>query len=129
MNDPQIIKTPNGEELVVLPRADYEALLAAATDAAEDAGDVAIYDACMAGLQAGKTEILPAEVSAFITRGDSLLKALRKWRGMSQINLARRTNLGQGYLSDIESRRRKGTAETLTAIAQALDIDPAWLLD
>ena len=27
MSGPQIIRTPNGEELVVLPRAEYEALL------------------------------------------------------------------------------------------------------
>ncbi|TIT84010.1 MAG: XRE family transcriptional regulator, partial [Mesorhizobium sp.] len=30
MNAPQIIKTSTGEELVVIPKADYEALLHAA---------------------------------------------------------------------------------------------------
>jgi hypothetical protein len=30
MSAPQIIRTPSGEELVVLPRAEYEALLARA---------------------------------------------------------------------------------------------------
>lgn len=127
MNDPQIIKTPNGEELVVLTRAEYDALVAAAAEAEEDAEDVMIYDACMADLQAGKTAILPVEVSALIMRGDSLLKALRKWRGVSQTELARRTGLGQGYLSDLEGRRRQGTPDTLEAIAKALSIDPAWI--
>jgi hypothetical protein len=42
LKTPQIIRTPDGEELVVLPRADYEALIARADHEAEDAEDVAI---------------------------------------------------------------------------------------
>jgi PHD/YefM family antitoxin component YafN of YafNO toxin-antitoxin module len=49
---PQIIQTPNGEELVVLIRAEYEALDRADHEA-EDAEDVAIYDARKAELAAG----------------------------------------------------------------------------
>jgi hypothetical protein len=53
MTEPQIIRTPSGEELVVLTRADYDALLAAA-EMHEDLGDVAIYDARKADLAAGR---------------------------------------------------------------------------
>ena len=35
MSTPQIIRTPSGEELVVLPRAEYEALLKRADQLAE----------------------------------------------------------------------------------------------
>jgi PHD/YefM family antitoxin component YafN of YafNO toxin-antitoxin module len=52
MSGPQIIRTPGGEELVVLPRAEYEALLERADREAEDAEDVAIYDARKAELAA-----------------------------------------------------------------------------
>ena len=45
MSAPQIIRAPSGEELVVLPRAEYEALLERANHEAEDNDDVAIYDA------------------------------------------------------------------------------------
>jgi hypothetical protein len=45
MNAPQIIRTPSGEELVVLPRAEYAALLDRVDHEAEDADNVAIYDA------------------------------------------------------------------------------------
>ena len=38
----QIIKTPAGEEMVLLSRADYEALVTLAEEAMEDAADVAI---------------------------------------------------------------------------------------
>ena len=45
MNEPQIIRTAAGEELVVLSRAEYDALVAAADEATEDEEDIAIYDA------------------------------------------------------------------------------------
>ena len=70
MSVPQIIRTPGGEELVVLPRAEYEALLERADHAAEDADDIAIYDARKAELAAGGV-VLPPEVSAAILRGES----------------------------------------------------------
>jgi len=46
---------------------------------AEDAGDVAIYDARKAELAKGGG-VLPPEVSAAILRGESRLKAIRNWR-------------------------------------------------
>jgi MoxR-like ATPase len=125
---PQTITTPAGDELVVLPRADYDALLAAAAGREEDADDVAIYDARKAELARGADARLPPEVSAAMLRGDSLLKALRRWKDVTQLHLASRTNIAQGYLSDIESGRRKGTDETLAAIAKALDVPAEWLL-
>ncbi len=51
MSAPQIIRTPGGEELVVLPRAEYEALLKRADAEAEDADDVAVYDTRLALLK------------------------------------------------------------------------------
>ena len=126
MGAPQIIRTPNGEELVVLPRADYEALLARLDDEAEDADDVALYDARKAEL-AGGGGVLPPEVSAAILRGDSRLKAIRNWRDETQLHLASRTGIGQGYLSDLESGRRTGTPETIAKLAEALDVPADWL--
>jgi hypothetical protein len=126
MSAPQIIRTPNGEELVVLPRAEYEALVARAASDAEDADDVAIYDARKAELAAGGV-VLPPEVSAAILRGDSRLKAIRSWRGETQVHLEFKTGIGQGYLSDLENGRRTGTRETIAKLAQALDVPVEWL--
>jgi hypothetical protein len=126
MSGPQIIRTASGEELVVLPRAEYEALLARGDEDAEDADDVAVYDARKSELSAGG-EVLPPEVSAAILRGDSRLKAIRKWRRQTQLYLQFKTRIGQGYLSDLESGRRTGTAETLEKLAQALEVPVAWL--
>ncbi len=104
MSEPQIIRTPGGEELVVLPRAEYEALLERAGYEGEDAEDVAIYDTRKAELAVGDG-VLPVEVSAALLRGDSRLKAIRNWRGETQLHLAAETGIGQGYLSDLESGR------------------------
>jgi len=126
MSPPQIIRTPNGEELVVLPRAEYEALVERADHQAEDAEDVAIYDARKAELAAGGI-VLPPEVSAAILRGDSRLKAIRKWRGATQRRLNSMTGIAQGYLSDLESGRRTGAPETMAKLAQALNVPAEWL--
>jgi hypothetical protein len=126
MSGPHIIRTPGGEELVVLPRKEYEALLARADQGAEDAEDVGIYDARKAELAAGDV-VLPPEVSAAILRGDSRLKAVRKWRDKTQQYLEFKTGIGQGYLSDLESGRRTGTSETIAKLAHALNVPAEWL--
>jgi len=126
MSAPQIIRTPSGEELVVVPRAEYEALLAGVDREAEDACDVAIYDARKAELAVGGV-VLPPEVSAAILRGESRLKAIRKWRGETQLHLEFKTGIGQGYLSDLENGRRTGTPETIAKLARALNVPVEWL--
>ena len=126
MSTPQIIRTPGGEELVVLPLADYEALLDRADHETEDANDIAIYDARKAELTADGV-VLPPEVSAAILRGDSRLKAIRHWRDETQMHLSFKTDISQGYLSDLESGRRTGTPETVAKLAQALDVPVEWL--
>jgi DNA-binding XRE family transcriptional regulator len=112
--------------MVVLPRADYEALVERADHEAEDAEDVAIYDARKAELAAGGG-ILPPEVSAAILRGDSRLKAIRNWRGETQLHLTFKTGIAQGYLSDLENGRRRGTSDTIAKLAQALNVPAEWL--
>jgi hypothetical protein len=111
---------------VVLPRAEYEAFLERADHEAEDADDVAIYDARKAELAAGGV-VLPPEVSAAILRGESRLKAIRNWRDETQLHLNFITGISQGYLSDLESGRRTGTLETITKLAQALNVPVEWL--
>jgi hypothetical protein len=126
MTAPQIIWTPGGEELVVLPRAEYEALLDRADQEAEDAEDAAVYDARKAELSAGGV-VLPPEVSGAILRGDSRLKAIRRWRNETQRHLTLIAGIGQGYLSDLESGRRTGAPETIAKLAEALDVPVEWL--
>jgi DNA-binding XRE family transcriptional regulator len=126
MSAVQIIRTPAGEELVVLPRADYDALVERA-DYDEDAADVAIYDARKAELAAGDAVLMPPQVSAAILRGQSRLKAVRLHCNVAQAEVAHKAGIGQGYLSDLENGRRAGTPETLAKIADALGAPIEWI--
>lgn len=126
---PQIILSPAGDELVVIPKAEYEALVARAEDIDEDAADLAVALERKAALAAGHDVVLPTEVSAAMLKGDRFLKALRKWRGVTQADLARKADLTQGYLSEIERGDKIGAPESLERIAAALDVPPSWLID
>jgi len=62
-----------------------------------------------------------------VLRGDSRLKALRQWRDVGQVHLAFKTDISQGFLSDLENGKRNMTAEMKRRIAEALDIPETWL--
>ena len=124
---PQTIRSPSGEELVVLSRAEFDALTSAAAEALEDADDIAVFDERMGALNSGLDAPLPVEVSAAMLRGESLLRALHTWKGLTQREVAARTRLAQGYVSDLETNRKAGSEETLRALAKALEVDPRWL--
>ena len=123
----QIIRTPSGEEMVVLPRTEYDALVAAAEAADEDSDDVAIYDARKAALASEGGGLLPVPVGALLLKGNSRLKAIRLWRDMTQTELAKQAGVGQGYLSDMESGRRPVSGEVLQALAKRLNVPPEWI--
>ena len=50
------------------------------------------------------------------------LRALRGWRGKTQLDIAHKTKIGKGYISDLESGRRKGTTAALKKIADVLKV-------
>jgi DNA-binding XRE family transcriptional regulator len=128
MGHVQIVKTPSGDEMVVIPKAEYDELLRLATEAAEDAADVAAYDAAMAEIAADPDSRLPVEISGFLLKGDRLLTAIRKWRGLTQVEVSTAAGIAQGYLSDLEAGRRHGSLETLRSLAKAMDVPESWLV-
>lgn len=114
----QIIVTPAGERLVVLPEADYEALV----EAAEDAEDVAAFARFEARLAAGEEELLPAAMVERMIAGESPVRVWREHRGLSASALAAKASIAQPYLSQIETGKRDGTVETYRKIAAALSV-------
>jgi PHD/YefM family antitoxin component YafN of YafNO toxin-antitoxin module len=62
MGRPQIITASNGEELIVLTRPEYEALL----EAAEELADIAALDAALSDVEGSKP--LTAEESTELLR-------------------------------------------------------------
>ncbi len=118
----QTIETESGETLVVINRRDYDALLARAGD--EDAEDRMTL---LIAAEARGEQPLPEPVSAAVLAGDSLLKAVRRWRGLTQVDLASATGLTQSYLSEIESGAKSGTPDTIAKLADALEVPGRWL--
>jgi len=123
--DAQIIKTETGEELVVLPRSHYEALVARASgpsEADEDAGTARIIARSDAELAAGRELLLPSEVAEALMRGDNPLRVIRKWRDLTQTALSERTGVDQGYISAIECGGRAGSLDVFRKLATALAV-------
>ncbi len=64
--------------------------------------------------------LTPKVVVDRLARGENALRALRQWRGKTQLHIWHKTNIGQGYISDLERGRRKGTIAALKKIADVL---------
>lgn len=116
---PQIIDTPEGGKLVVLPLAEYEKLRAAARAVT----DVAAYDAAKRRLKAGEDELVPAEVANRLLDGENPVRVWRTYRGMTLAELSKAAGISQPYLSQIENGSRDGTVSTMCALAEALGVD------
>ena len=116
----QFITSPTGEEMAVLPRADYEALVSAAAlqDQASEEADAAAVRAFLAKRPAA----LPLAVWDAIDAGVSPLRAIRDYRGFSQEALAAKTGLGQSVISRLESGARTAKLPDLRRLAQALNV-------
>lgn len=127
MSAVQFIITPGGEELAILPRAEFDRLAALAAEAEEDAVDVAAYDAAKAEFAASGSIAWPPKLSALLLKHKSRLAAVRRWRGLSQAELAAKAGIQQGYLSDLESGRRRGLPATVERLAVALDVPVDWI--
>ena len=113
-------KTDKGE-VAILPRKDYEALAAKAAEADEDIGTARLVARARKEIAAG-APLIPKEVVDRIAKGENALRVLREWRDLTQLYLSFKTRIGQGYLSDLENGRRKGTTTALKNIANVLNV-------
>ncbi|HMQ58883.1 MAG TPA: helix-turn-helix transcriptional regulator [Rhizobiaceae bacterium] len=114
----RFLVTPNGEELAVLPRAEYDEMI----EAVARTRDVADY---RAGYLPGLT---PAETREYV-EAPTPLSFWRKYRGFTQADLAARVKIGQGYLSDIENGKRAGPVELWLKLSRALDLPIEAIVD
>jgi hypothetical protein len=114
-------KMTNKGEVAILPRKEYEALAAKAREADEDFGTARLVASARKDIAAGMP-LIPKEVVDRIANGENALRALREWRGKTQLYVSHKTNIGQGYISDLESGRRRGTATALKKIADVLKV-------
>lgn len=72
---------------------------------------------------AGSNSNLPQEVLEQLTLGqDNPIKVIRKYRGMTQADLAEASGISRPYLTEIETGRKDGSIRALKSIAGALDV-------
>jgi DNA-binding XRE family transcriptional regulator len=109
-----LVTTPAGEELVLISRADFEAM--------QDALDAAAYARTAESLARGEQETLTPEEAAQTINAPTPLAFWRAKRGVTQKALAEAAGITQGYVSDLESGRRKGEAAILKRMARRLRV-------
>ncbi len=118
MGKPNIITSPDGERMAVIPLADYERLVAAA----EDAADLRAYDEARRRLDTGEEELMPAEFADRLLDGESPIRVWREYRGMTAAKLAGKAGVARAYLTQMETGKRTGTVETMRRIADGLGV-------
>ena len=100
-----------GEATVHLTQAAYQRMLAHIED----------LEDWVAALEADDGSRIPHPVALAIVRGQSPLVAFRTHCGLTLRELSRRTGISPSYLSEIERRRKPGSAATLAKIATTLN--------
>ena len=115
----QVIDTPDGERMVVLPLNEYEQLC----EAAENLADIQAFDEAKRRLEEGMEELIPAEFADRIIDGENPVRVWREFRGLSVKELAEKAEISGAYLSQIEGGSREGSISTLKALATALSLD------
>ncbi len=105
-------------EMVTIPRDEYDRLRAAA----EDLADLQAFDRAVAGLKSGENELIPADYVNRLLNGESALRVYRDLRGLTQAALAKQAGVNRVTVAEIETGRKQGSVATLRALAGALGV-------
>ena len=111
MGKPQIITSPSGEELVVMPRRDYEDLV-----------DTAIARKAEAALASGREELLSVDETTALLAAPAPLAFWRKKRGQTQTQIAAAIGVSQNFLSDLERGKVRGDVTLYAKLARCLGV-------
>jgi DNA-binding XRE family transcriptional regulator len=119
MNRPVRTKTPSGEEIVILPAADFDRLVALA----EDERDVANAERALAEFSEGPADFLTHAEMLALLDAPSPVAFWRKRRGLTQADLGSAVGVTQAYLAQIEGAKRTGDVQLYRRLAAALRVD------
>jgi len=115
----QVINNNEGmPEWAVVPYGTYLQLV----EQAEMLQDVQNYDIAKAAIERGDDELISSDVVYAILDGENPIKVWREYRGLSQQGLAENAGISVPYISQLETNKRKGSLEVLSAIAKALKV-------
>ncbi|MBV9431885.1 MAG: helix-turn-helix transcriptional regulator [Hyphomicrobiales bacterium] len=107
-----IITTPKGERLAILPLAEYRRLTADS--------EAKHISETMARIRSGEEETLSLEEVEEMLAAKSKLAFWRKKRGMSQGDPARRARISQSYLAGLEAGNHAGKPALIKRLAHEL---------
>lgn len=113
-------KTPQGDDIVILSRAEYDALIA--DRSSEDMADAALANRILANIELGTETLLTNEQTGQLLAAKTPLSFWRKHRGMTQEALSKSVGVAQGFISEIENGTKTGDVQTLAAIARVLAV-------
>lgn len=111
MNEPRIIRTPGGEELVLLTLEEYE-----------DLRDSLIAAERTQALAAGREELISSEELDVYLASPTPLAFWRKKRNLTQTSLARDVGVSQNFLSDVENGKAMGDVMLYAKLARRLKL-------
>jgi DNA-binding XRE family transcriptional regulator len=122
MTEIQFIEREGHREFAVVPIEVWDRV----KHLIEDLDDAALFDAAK-GEDDGFR--VPAAVLDAELAGDHPIKAWRDYRRLTQDALASAAGLSKPYLSQIENRKRTGTADVLTKLAAELSVPVDQLIE
>lgn len=105
-------------EMITIPRDEYNRLRAAA----EDLADMQAFAAAQDALAAGVEELIPAAFANRLLDGENPVRVYRDLRGLTQAALAEKAGLGRVTVAEIETGRKQGSVATLRALGRALGV-------
>jgi DNA-binding XRE family transcriptional regulator len=117
-------------DTVTISRADLERLILAA----EDSEDIAAIsrqvaeEAAIGGYQASRRNYYTGEEAERLLAGENPVRIWREKRALTQKALAEAAGLQPGYLSEIESGKKPGSAAAHYALAKALEVPMEYLI-
>ncbi len=114
----QIIERNGKPEWAILPYEEYLKLI----EQAELLEDIRDFDEINVAIERGEEELIPAEVVNAILDGKNPIKVWREYRNLTQQQLAEMVGISKPYLSQLETGKRTGTTDVLSAIAKVLDV-------
>lgn len=101
-------------EMITIPRADYDQLVAAA----EELADIAAFDRAIALDEEG----MPHDILIRILNGENPVRVIRGWRGLSGAELARLSGVNRVQVHEIETGKKQGSVATVKKLAEALGV-------
>jgi DNA-binding XRE family transcriptional regulator len=111
-------KTPSGEDIVILSRSEYDALVAQR----EDLDDAAAAREVLSRVGRGTETVLSDEEVDALLAAPTPLAFWRRRRGLTQTKLAGAVGIAQGFLSEMETGKKTGDVATLRNIARVLGV-------